>query len=336
MAKERMKLKGPRVKRTLRMRYLFILLVVYLSFSYTYYNILKNSKVVSNEEFIKILLSQGNANILYDYKPNEIVNSTMNFLLNIDFTKPTSLFNTGIFKYGDMEVKRVNDDEDYDYEELEKISKYIEDPYDVDIDNPIVYIYNTHQLENYSSDNLEIYGITPNVLMASYILKEKLNEKGISTIVEQTNINDFLTVNGWDYTRSYDTTRVLATEKKNKYSSLKYFIDLHRDSVSKEVSTIKIGEKNYAKVLFVVGLEHNNYQANLDNMSRLNGIIEEKYPGLSRGILKKSGPNVNGVYNQDISENSILIEVGAVDNTIEEVFNTIDVLAEVLSIYIEG
>ena len=60
-------------------------------------------------------------------------------------------------------------------EELKKISSYIEDPNPVDIDNPIIYIYNSHQLENYNNTNLDIYGITPNVLMASYLLKEKLN-----------------------------------------------------------------------------------------------------------------------------------------------------------------
>ena len=56
----------------------------------------------------------------------------------------------------------------------------------------IIYIYNSHQLENYNNYNLEIYGITPNVLMASYLLKEKLNERGLSTIVEDTNLTEFL------------------------------------------------------------------------------------------------------------------------------------------------
>ena len=72
------------------------------------------------------------------------------------------------------------------------ISYYIEDPNKVDINNPLVYIYNSHQLENYNNSNLEIYGITPNVLMASYLLKEKLNKNGISTIVEDTNLTEFL------------------------------------------------------------------------------------------------------------------------------------------------
>ena len=55
-----------------------------------------------------------------------------------------------------------------------------------------IYIYNSHQLENYDSTNLDIYGITPNVMMASYLLKEKLNKKGLSTIpVKFNTANEF-------------------------------------------------------------------------------------------------------------------------------------------------
>lgn len=87
--------------------------------------------------------------------------------------------------------------------------------------------------------------------------------------------------------------------------------------------------------MFVVGLDHKNYEPNLNLANELNNIIEEKYPGISRGISKKTGKGVNGIYNQDISSNSMLIEVGGVDNTIEEVNNTMDVLAEIISNYIK-
>ena len=54
------------------------------------------------------------------------------------------------------------------------------------------------------------------------------------------------------------------------------------------------------------------------------------FNGISKGIIKKSGPNVNGIYNQDISSNALLIEVGGYQNKIDEVYNTIDVLANTL------
>ena len=193
------------------------------------------------------------------------------------------------------------------------------DPNPVDINNPIIYIYNSHQLENYNSSNLDIYGITPNVLMTSYLLKEKLNSKGISTIVEDTNLTEFLSLNNWDHSGSYKASRIFILDKKNKYSTLKYFIDIHRDSVSKNMTTININGKDYARILFVVGLEHDNYKDNIKISEDLNNLFNKYYKGLSRGIYKKEGPGVDGIYNQDISPNSILIEVGGYQNNIYEV-----------------
>ena len=191
-------------------------------------------------------------------------------------------------------------------------------------------------MENYNSTNLDIYGITPNVLMASYLLKEKLNSRGISTIVEDANLTEFLSLNGWDHTNSYKASRIFILDKKNKYSSLKYFIDIHRDSVGRSGTTTNIGGKDYAKILFVVGLEHDNYKDNLKTSEEINSIVDKYYPGLSKGILKKEGIGVDGIYNQDISPNSILIEVGGVDNTIDEVLNTVEALSNCLYFYING
>ena len=210
------------------------------------------------------------------------------------------------------------------------------DPNKVDIKNPIVYIYNSHQLENYDNYNLEIYGITPNVLMASYLLKEKLNEKGISTIVEDTNLTEFLELNKWNHSMSYRASRIFMLDKQNTYKSLKYYIDIHRDSINKSLSTIKINDKTYARILFVVGLEHKNYQKNLELANNINALFNKHYKGLSRGVLKKEGAGVDGIYNQDISSNAMLIEVGGVDNNIDEVLNTINAISDVLSIYIGG
>ena len=121
----------------------------------------------------------------------------------------------------------------------------------------------------------------------------------------------------------------------NKNSSLKYFIDLHRDSVKKSISTTTINDKSYAKILFIVGLENKNYAQNLKMTQTLNEKFNTKYPGLSRGIYKKQGKGVNGVYNQDFNPNTILIEIGGQDNTIDEVFNTCEAISEVLIEYIK-
>ena len=51
--------------------------------------------------------------------------------------------------------------------------------------------------------------------------------------------------------------------------------------------------------------------------------------------MNKSGKWVNGIYNQDFDENVFLIEVGGQYNNIEEVKNSIDVLAKVIFEYVK-
>lgn len=335
----KMNLKTPKARKLIKIKYLIYVVLIYLSFTYTFYYSMKNNDKINNQEFINFLLTGGKVDNISDFKLTNLVNKTMDFILNIDISNPSSILNTSILSQNKLKLDTIKLEHNDDYsnvEELKEISKYIEDPNPIDINNPIIYIYNTHQLENYNNKNLDIYGITPNVLMASYIMREKLNKLGISTIVEDTNIYEFLNINGWDYSSSYKATRLLILDKINKYSSLKYLIDIHRDSVSSELTTISIEDKRYAKVLFVVGLEHDNYEDNLKIANDINDLINKYYPKLSRGILEKQGAGVDGVYNQDLSSNSMLIEVGGVDNNIEEVFNTIEALVNILNYYISG
>lgn len=121
----------------------------------------------------------------------------------------------------------------------------------------------------------------------------------------------------------------------NRLKSIEYLIDIHRDSTKIDRTLYQKDGKDYAKILFVVGLEHVNYKANLDLAVGLNDQITNEYPEISRGVLKKSGPGVNGIYNQDLSSNALLIEVGGVDNTIEQVYNTCDMLAKKISEFIK-
>ena len=301
--KGKMKLKN-NSKRIIRKSF-FYLVIIYSIFSITFYYSLKNSTKINNTKFINFLLGGGNSHLLEDYKLVNIVNTSTDFLFNIDLKNPSSILDQGVLMYGNNEkVLEVSHNDDYsNLEELKKISSYIEDPNPVDIDNPIIYIYNSHQLENYNNDSLLAYGITPNVLMASYLLKEKLNSSGLATIVEDTNMTEFLSLNNWDYSSSYKASRIFLLDKQNTHPTIKYYFDIHRDSVNKKLTTVNINNKSYARILFVVGLEHSNYQENLNAANELNSIIDKKYPGLSRGIYKKEGPGVNGIYNQDISMN---------------------------------
>ena len=188
---------------------------------------------------------------------------------------------------------------------------------------PIVYLYNTHQLEEYSSDYLEVYNIKPTVLLASLILKDYLSKMGIDCIVEEENLVEIRNSMNLKYGRSYQVSRTLLEKRKNEYPTLKYFIDIHRDS---GVYTLK----EYAKVLFVVGLDHENYEPNLEFSENLCIKINDQVSDLCRGVMKKSGKGVNGIYNQDFNNFTILIEIGGEKNKISEVNKTMEVIAKAL------
>ena len=201
-------------------------------------------------------------------------------------------------------------------------------------EEPDIYIYNSHQGETYSMEYLEDYNIVPDVLMASYMLEDKLDNLKINTIVEESNILSYMKENNLDHSGSYKASRVFLTKAINNYPNAKLYIDLHRDAASHDVTVTTINGKVCAKVLFVIGLEYETYEKNLSIVTQLNNIILKKYPSLTRGIMKKEGYGVNGVYNQDLANNVILIEIGGHENNIEEINNTLDLIAQVIGEYL--
>lgn len=302
--------------------------ILTLFFYYFFSDVLYNFKFAnSNQQFLSYMLNDSNHHLIYENK-NSLPN-ILNQLFNIDLTSPSSMLEATFGYTYEVEETTIFEDE-----EVGVKSEYVYDPNPTEISNPKIYIYNTHQLESYDNSNYLEHNITPSVLMASYMLKEKLNKLGIPTIIETSNITEFLNINGWSYYQSYDASRFYVNETLKKYSDLELIIDLHRDSITKEASTTTLNGKEHAKILFVVGVEHENYEKNLQLATTLNNMIKNKYPSLTRGIITKSGENVNGIYNQDLSEKSILIECGGYQNNLDEVINTLDILANIIKEYL--
>lgn len=194
------------------------------------------------------------------------------------------------------------------------------------INEPSIYIYNTHSSEKYVD-----YSVT----QASLLLSNNLINNNINAYLETKDVATYLKQNNLKYYNSYNVSRKYLMEAKEKNNNLIYFFDIHRDALSKEKSTFEKDGISYAKVLFVIGGENVNYASNLSNAEKLNSIIEKKMPGISRGIIKKEGKGVNGLYNQDISSNVFLIEIGADKNTKDEVTRTINIISEAIIEYIK-
>ncbi len=334
MKKFKSKKRNNHKKKRKFLKFILFIFIIYI-FSYFSFTYLDNKiTYTSNKNFLDIILNTSNLNT--DKKSNfKFIGNLLNKVTKISFSDPVSVLDEGI-KNNVIKIDDVEDNYD-NYTELEKVSNYIENPNkDEVIKDPILYLYNSHQLENYSSNNNEVYNIKPNVMLTSYMLKEEMEKYNIVSLVEEQDINEILRINNWSGSSAYKASKVLIEDAISKNSSLKYFIDLHRDSVTYNYTTLKTNDKSYAKLYFVIGLEHDNYEKNLAFATKLSDMLNKEVEGISKGILAKQGKNVNGIYNQDINSNVLLIEVGGVDNNIEEVKNTIEILAKVLSNYIKG
>jgi len=267
----------------------------------------------------------------YLYQKNLVEDGTfLNILISDIFQDGKNILDVDfLFKYAfNTEIEEQQEETEIVFNEEEKDN--------IDITSePIVYIYNTHQTEKYKSDYLETYNISSTVLVAAKILKEYLKDLGINAIVEEDNVEEKLHSLNWKYGYSYKVSRMFMESAKETNPSLKYFIDLHRDSSVYDKTTTNIDGESYAKILFVVGLDNKNYAPNLKLVEELSEIIKSYNENLYRGIMKKSGKGVNGVYNQDFSPNTFLIEVGGQYNNISEVNNTLKIFANVLYDYLK-
>lgn len=293
--------------RFIKFVFLFFFFFSYI-FAFNYFNKNKLKKNILKDDINYISFNISN---VISTKIDNIVN------------KPVLLLNSNVKKANIKVTKKTTKTN----KKESKVQTVQKQSISVNEKEPIIYIYNTHQTEDYS--NYSVYD-------ASFNFAKKLNDNKISTIFEEQSITTFLQDNNLKYYKSYDVSKKFIMDAKNKYPNIKYFIDFHRDSISKNKSTLVYNNKSYAKVLFIVGLDNSSYNINLDNAKRLNNIIKSKVPNISRGIMQKKGKGVNGVYNQDISGNLFLIEVGGVENTKYEVENTMNIIYDSLIEYIGG
>lgn len=287
-----MKFKSKR-KIKLKFKYLIfiiIIILIYLLFSY----ISSNFKLVTiNKNAISKILSNNSIHIIYNEDDNYL-NKILQKFININDP-------VGILK-NQTENKIILKDK-------LKLSSY----------KYKVYLYNTHDLEQYKDF---IQNIKINVGNASLLLSNNLKSIGIDVIVEKQKLSD-LTNN--DLSKSFDTSKILI-ENIIQNENIDLFIDLHRDDEKKEVTTLELNGKKYAKVKFVVGRKNKNYMLNYNLTELINRKIKEKYPNLTRGIVL----NDNYTYNQELSEKIIFINIGGYENDIVEVKNTIDLLGPII------
>lgn len=121
--------------------------------------------------------------------------------------------------------------------------------------------------------------------------------------------------------------------------SIEIVIDLHRDGVAEGTHLVTdVGGKQTASIMFFNGLSrttangdigylYNPYiQDNLAFSLQMQIAAEEYYPGFSRAIYLKGYR-----YNLHYCPKSLLVEVGAQTNTVQEAMNAMEPLADIIA-----
>jgi stage II sporulation protein P len=200
---------------------------------------------------------------------------------------------------------------------------------------PLVYIYHSHNEESFVSESStnnsdDLFHKEKNISLVGERLSHALKSNGIHSIHDHTNIEEELEVNKRSYSEAYQVARKTLEDALANNKTLKMVLDIHRDTLKRSQSTIRIDGKDYPKIAFIVSKSSPKYEENFRFAQLLHEYTEEEYPSLSRGVFTKETP-AGSTYNQDLFGNSVLLEVGGKENTLEEEYRTVDVLSEIIS-----
>ncbi|OBZ08202.1 MULTISPECIES: stage II sporulation protein P [Bacillales] len=197
----------------------------------------------------------------------------------------------------------------------------------------VAFIYHSHNRESWypvlTDKSKDPSSNTKNITLVGKRLAQKLEEKGVGA--QHSNTDYPSTIKDFKYYLSYKYSMKTVKEAIASSKDLKFFFDLHRDSQKRKYTTIDIEGKSYAQVYFIIGHKNPNWEKNEAFATKIHDALDKKYPGISRGIWGKTAASGNAEYNQSLAADSVLIEVGGVDNTLEESYRTADALAEVIS-----
>lgn len=198
---------------------------------------------------------------------------------------------------------------------------------------PLVLVMHTHTTESYEESEKEFYDendssrttdLQKSVVAVGKMIVKKLEEAGIG-VIHDTSVFDYP-----EYSGAYDRSAERVEEILRENPSIQIVIDVHRDAIESEgiryAPVAEIDGKTAAQVMIICG--HVNvpgYRYNLRLASRLQSIMESKYPTLARPLLF-----YDRNYNQELTKGSFLLEMGSNSNSLEEALYSGELVGECL------
>ena len=204
-------------------------------------------------------------------------------------------------------------------------------------EGPQILIYHTHSQERFADS---VPGDTStSIVGVGERLTKILQEQYGYRVLHHTGQYDVDTRDD-AYGRSLPALEELLKE----YPSIQVVIDLHRDEMAEGTRLVMdLDGRPTARFMFFNGLsrtkksgnisylENKNISDNLAFSFQMKLKCEEYYPGLTRKIYLKGYR-----YNMHLRPRSLLVELGAQNNTVEEAMNACDPLAHVLDMVLSG
>jgi len=202
--------------------------------------------------------------------------------------------------------------------------------------NPIVLIYHTHATESYAAtENIPItyssYSRSKNintnmVAIGSIVCKILEKDYGIKTI-HDTSLHDAAS-----YTQSYSNSLKSINNYLEKYPSIQYVFDIHRDGLNDTESArnkykYTLNNIPSTKIMIVVGLNHKNSNKNSEFAKTFKNTSDKLYPGLMLPITYRQTSR----FNQFTNPNALLFEVGSNLSTFEEAQISAEYLAHTMA-----
>ncbi|MDE6531397.1 MAG: stage II sporulation protein P [Lachnospiraceae bacterium] len=208
---------------------------------------------------------------------------------------------------------------------------------DTTVDGPQILIYHTHSQEAFA-DSVPGDASTTIVGAGEYlasILEEKYGYEVLHHVASYDTQQ-----HNYAYSYAEPEIRKLLEE----YPSIQVVIDLHRDEMAEGTRLVtQVNGQPTAQFMFFNGLSYLNELGHIDYLANPNlnenlafsfqmqMTVNTYYPGLARRIYLKGYR-----YNMHLTGKYLLIELGAQNNTVQEIRNACHPLADVLDRVLSG
>ena len=188
-----------------------------------------------------------------------------------------------------------------------------------DSTQPQVLILHTHGSEAYTMPAGEEYeasgsyrtmDTTKNMIRVGDEIAAVLSRYGLSVLHDRQ-------IHDTDYNSAYDKSYDSAAAYLEKYPSISFVLDIHRDAISdadgNQYKVVSQEDPRAAQLSIIMGSNYDAWLSNLRLAVAVQSHLAHDHPTLMRPItLRWYG------YNQSLSTGSLLVEVGAAGNSLDE------------------